>query len=148
MKVTAAHAVAVKRAGVLVDGGGTGGEEAGIPEGGEIFCGVETEGGGVAETACGERFPNGAEGLCGVLDEEEFRGLCLKGGEAVPVCALTVEVDGEDRSYECFRVGAGSLDGFACGGRGEIEGEGVDVGEDGACSDAEDGAGRGEEAER
>ena len=79
MIVTAVHAVGAEGAGVVVDGGGAGGDQAGVSEGAEVFGGVEAEGGGVAEGS-GGRFrrrgsPGGSEGLGGVFDEEEVGGV-------------------------------------------------------------------------
>jgi len=69
--------------------------------------------------------------------------LVLQEGEGVHVGALAVEVDGEN-GFDGFAV---EFQGLFDAGWGEVEGEGVDVGEDGAGSGAEDGAGGGEEAE-
>ncbi len=142
VEVAARHAVGAEGAGAGVEGGGAGGDEAGVAEGGEVFSGVEAEGGGVAEGACGDGVPGGAEGLGGVLDEQEAGMLELEGDEGVEVGALTVEVNGEDG----LDVGAAGED-LGGGGGGEVEGEGVDVGEEGNGAGTEDGGGGGEEAE-
>ena len=91
---------------VVVDCGGGGGDEAGVSHGAEIFCGVEAEGGGVAEGSGGDVVPGGSEGLGGVLDEYEVVVL-LEGGEGVPVGALAVEMDGEDGFGRCCQRGSG-----------------------------------------
>ncbi len=96
VEVAAGHAVGAEGAGAGVDGGGAGGDEAGVAEGGEVLGGVEAEGGGVAEGAGGDGVPGGAEGLGGVLDEQEAGVLELEGDEGVEVGALAEEVDGED----------------------------------------------------
>ena len=75
--------------------GGVGGDEACVAEGGEVFGGVEAEGGGVAERAYGAIVPRGAEGLGGVFDELEIVGFG-EGGEGVHVRALAVEMDRHD----------------------------------------------------
>ncbi len=72
--VAAAHAVSAQHAGVLVDVGGEGGEQAGIAQGTEIFGGVEAEGGEVAEGSGGDAVPGGSEGLGGVFDEQQSGG--------------------------------------------------------------------------
>ena len=126
VEVAALHAVGSEGAGVVVDGGGAGGDEAGVSEGAEILCGVEAEGRGVAEGSGGDFVPGGSEGLGCVFDEEELVAV-LKGGEGVPVGALAVEVDGEDGFDGWADVSA--EDGLD-GGGGEVEGSGVDVGEE------------------
>ena len=68
----------------------------------------------------------------------------LEGGEGVPVGALTVEVHGQD-GFDGW-AGVSAEDCFD-GGGGEVEGGGVDVGEEGSGSAAKDGADGGEEAE-
>ena len=69
-----------------------------------------------------------------------------KGGEGVHVGALAVEVNREDGGEpEARRQGFG--EGFGDGLGGEVQGVGIDVGEDGKGSGPEDGRGGGEEAE-
>ena len=69
--VAAAHAVSAEDAGVVVDCGGGCGDQAGVADGAEIFCGVEAEGCGVAEGSGGDAVPGGSEGLGSVFDEDE-----------------------------------------------------------------------------
>ena len=97
MEVAAGHAVGAEGTGVGVERcGGACREEAGVAESGEVFCGVEAEGGGVAEGAGGHGVPGGAEGLGGVFDEQEAGVGLLDAGEGVEVGTLAEEVDGED----------------------------------------------------
>ena len=149
VEVAATHAVGSEHAGALVNFRGRRCQEAGIAEGGEVFGGVEGEGGGVSEGSGGGegavQVPGGSEGLGGVFDEEETGGLSFEGGEGVPIGALAVEVDGED-GFDL--AGGGGRRGPRLRRRGPGEGEGVDVREEAAGSSAEDGTGAGEEGER
>jgi len=136
--------VGAEDTGVVVDRGGGGGDEAGVAHGAEIFCGVEAEGGSVAESSGGDVVPGGSEGLGGVFDEYEVVVL-LEGGERVPVGALAVEMDGEDGfDISCF----GSAQEFSDSLGRKIEGGGVDISEKWCGAATEDGADGGEEAER
>ena len=83
----------------------SGGEQAGIAKGAEVFGGVEAEGGEVAERSGWSAVPGGSEGLGGVFDEEQVVAL-LQGGEGVPVGALAVEMDGEDGFDRWLRPGS------------------------------------------
>ena len=69
--VAVAHAVGAKDAGVVIDGGRGGGDEAGVSHGAQIFCGIEAEGGCVAQCSGGDAIPCGSKGLGGVFDEQE-----------------------------------------------------------------------------
>ena len=142
--VAAAHPVCAQDASVVVDCGRSSGDEAGVAHGAEIFCGVEAERGGVAERSGGSVIPGCSEGLGSVFDEEDVVVL-FQGRECVPVGALAVEMDWED-GFD-VSAGGGLQDLFDCGG-GEVEGGGVDVGEEGRGAATENGADGGEEAER
>ena len=150
VEVAAAHAVGAEGAGAGVEGRTRGGDEAGIAECGQVLGGVEAEGGGGAERsgraegAVG-RGPGCAESLGGVLDEDQTGKIVGEALECVPVRALAIEVDGQNGLKGWA---GGSAYEFADCVRREVEGEGVDVGEDGAGSGAENGASRGEEAKR
>ena len=130
--VAASHAVGVEGAGAAVDLSVRGGDEARVAEGGEVFCGVEAEGGGVAEGAGGTgwlagRGPLAPEGLGGVFNEEQSGVVALEGGEGIPVGALAVEVDGQHGSDVLAGVAAQD---FGDRLRREVEGAGIDVGEE------------------
>jgi hypothetical protein len=80
-----------------------------------------------------------AEGFAGVFDEEELV-VAGEGGERGHICGDAEGVDGEN--------GAGTRgDGRGDGGGGEVQGVGVDVHEDGRCTDVADGVGGGDEGE-
>ena len=97
----------------------------------------------MAERAGFHAMALGTPGLGCVFDQLEIVFLG-KAGKGIPGGALAVEVNGEDGAY----VGAARvLEDFLDGCRVEIEGDGVDIGEDGGGSGAEDGADRGEKAE-
>jgi len=123
------------------------GQQSSIAEGGEIFGGIEAEGGQIAERSSRGFSPGCAEGLSSIFDEKQIVAFG-EGGEGVPVGALAVEVDGQDgfdlrRGRGVLMGGDAGFDRFG----GEVEGDGVDVGQKGLGSAAEDGADGGEEAE-
>ena len=57
VEVAATHAVIAQGAGAVGYFRVAGGEHASVAEGGQVFCGVEAEGCGVAERACGLATP-------------------------------------------------------------------------------------------
>ena len=141
--VATGHAVGTHAAGVGVECGGGGGDEACVAHGAEVFGGVKAEGGEIAEGSGGDGVPCGSEGLGGVFDEEEIV-LVLESGEGIHIGALAVEVDWEDGFHV---VGGGGLEKLGYGGGAEVEGCGVDIGEEDAGTGAKDGRGRGKKAE-
>ena len=118
MIVAATHAVGAKDAGVVVDCSRGCSDEAGVAHGAEVFGWVEAEGSRIAESAGGNSIPRGPEGLGGVFDEVEVVTL-FQCRECVPVGALTVEMNRQDRFDLRASVGEKDLLG-RCGG--QIEG--------------------------
>jgi len=101
--------------------------EASVPHGTQVFCGVEAEGGEVAERTGGDSAPCCAECLSGILNEQELI-LLLERGEGVPIGTLSVEVYRHDSS-DILIAGRpkNSLDGL----RRKIEAAGIYVGQKG-----------------
>ena len=81
--VAAAHSVLAQHAGALGDFIGVGGDHASIACSAEIFGGIKTEGGGIAERTRMHALPFCAPGLRGIFDELEVALFCDtgKGGE-------------------------------------------------------------------
>ena len=73
--VAARAAVIAQAAQVRGHLGIVGGDQSGLAVGAEIFCGIETEGGGHAQAAGAFSVPGGADGLRSIFDHGETKFL-------------------------------------------------------------------------
>ena len=142
--VAAAHAVLAQHPHVLGQFVRISGDHAGVSGGAQVFCGIKAEGGGGAECPRFHSLPLRAPGLGGVFNEGQVM-LSSETGKRGPIGALAVKMnrqDGLDRfALRAFQNGLHGV-------RVQVEGSGVDVGQNRSGAGAEDGAHRGEEAER
>ena len=123
----------------VVEGGVVGQDHAGVAEGAQVLGGEEGEAAHVADRAAAAALVLGADGLGAILDD---RDMAAPGDlhDGIHVGHLAEEVNGQD--------GLGArCDGRLDFMRVDVEGQGVDVDENGLGVEAVDDAGRGEERE-
>ncbi len=107
--------------------------------GGELLVGVEAEDGEVAEGADAALMKFSTDRFAGVFNDDKVvaRG---KGAEGEHVGGNTEGMNDQDGTR------SRGEESFDCGGD-QVEGYGIDVGEDGCSADVEDGVGDGDEGE-
>ena len=108
---------------MVVDCGGSRGDEARIAHRTEIFRRVEAERRCIPQSARGNAVPRGSKSLSSVFDQQQIV-LFLESRECVPVRALTVEMNGQDGLHLRTSVRAKEFFGRSWA---KIEGPRVDI---------------------
>ena len=139
VKIFLFAAVNAKHLETLGHGGIVGGDQAAIAGSAEIFGRKETEAAKIAEGSGEAAVVARADGLRGVFHDKKIFGFG-DGEDGSEIGGKPEEMDGHDGFGVC---GDGGFDIFGI----EIEGDGIDVDEDGLGAELEDGAGGGNEAE-